>query len=451
MRSHRGRPQGDTGGAMLIVVLVGADPDRHGPGAGQDRRSPTSTTPVVTASSAGALGIAEAGVAEAITHLRGNGVHHICAPARAPWNVSAPTTLDLPERHGGRDDRRASQRYRPPATRVGRYLVRSVGTTAAADPGKRTVEQEVDVKPFAFPLGVYTAAKVNLGGNVEIQQESFFSGQCIDSRSKMTFVAGPDRQLHRPLQRHPGRRPLRVVHHRPQHQRLQHRPRDGAGDGHAAPSTGRTPATRPTGPTRARSAGPSPPGTCPARTAGKGDYADRGSAFSMDVLRDSVRLRAARAHRRPVRPAEGQGEGGGDVVPRRHAPCRSRRRRRSRAAPATTRSSTSRTRTSTSAPSSTATRWVARPERASTLHPSVLLVIERGSLKLGSSTRYTGNIFVPDGDVVFSGGAELTGTVFAKNLKFIGGGRIGLNDCAPPTPTATCSASPRSSFREIDH
>lgn len=446
MRTHLRRPHGDAGGALLIIVLVGVVLTGMGlalaktslanlDNAGRDRVS------------SGALGIAEAGVAGAVTHLRGNGVNHICATCTREWNAASPRTLTLADGTATVSITEL-QRYRPPAVRVGRYLVRSVGTTTGGTPGKRTIEQEVEVKPFAFPLGVYTAAKVNLGGNVRIQQESFFSGQCIDSRSKMEFVAGPNGSYIDPYNDIPAGahsasyitdRNLSVCSNN-----LDTARDDTTRTVHATSACHETYWAD-----QSVLGAPFVSGSCAAKTSGKGDYAQKGSGFDMDVLRDRY-----------------------GFVPRgltdeQYSLLKARARAAGTYFPAGTAVSIPAVSTVPGSPGYNPVvyvedqdlnlgtefngyAWV--PDLACTLlHPSVLLIIERGDLKIGSSTAFTGNLFVPDGDVSFSGGAVLTGTIFAKNLKFVGGGQIGLNDCAAASTHGALLSVAKGRFREIDH
>lgn len=446
MLSHRGRPHGDTGGAMLIVVLVGVILTGMGmtlartsvanlDNAGRDRVS------------SGALGIAEAGVASAITHLRGNGVLHICPACPLEWNVAAPKTLSFA---GGTAQVTiaAIESYRPPSVPVGRYLVRSTGATGGASPGKRVVEQQIEVKPFAFPLGVYTAAKVNLGGNVEIQQESFFSGQCIDSRSKMQFVPGPNGSYIDPYNGIPaGAHSATYITDRNSNVCNNDVETVRSTDSLAVHRSSTCHETY--WADQSALGGPFVSGTCASKTGGLGDYPTEGSSFDLDVLRDRY-----------------------GFVPRgltddQFAMLRAKAKAAGTWFPAGAAVSIPTVSLTPGSPGYQPVvyiedqdlnlgtefngyAWSPDPSCVN-LHPSVLLIIERGSLKLGSSTVYTGNIFVPDGDVSFSGGATLTGTVFAKNLKFTGGGRIGLNDCAAQSTNGNLLSVSKKHFREIDH
>lgn len=393
-----------------------------------------------------AMGLAEAGVAAAIDHLRGSGVRHICQSCTAGWNVSAPMVLTF-QRGTVQVTIAEVERYRPPTVRVGRYTIRAVASTTGGTPGKRTVEQTIDVRPFAFPLGVYTAAKVNLGGNVEIQQESFFSGECIDSRGKMTFVPGPGGSWIDPYNGVPaGARSASYITDTNSNVCSSNLQQVRAKDEGAVHRTNTCHETY--WADQSALGGPFTSGSCAAKTAGTGDYATAGSGFSMDVLRDRYGFVPRGLTDEQFAMLKARARAAGTYFP---------------AGTAVTIPAVS------TVPGSAGFNPVVYVEGQDlslgtefngyewvddlgcvNLHPSVLLIIERGDLKLGSSTRYTGNVFVPDGDVSFSGGAQLTGTVFAKNLKFVGGGRIGLNDCAAASTHGALLSIEKRHFREID-
>lgn len=445
MLAFRDRLRGDTGGAMLVVVLVGVILSGMGlalaktsvanlDNAGRDR--------VAT----GALGIAEAGVAGAINHLRGAGINHICTACTLEWNVSAPKTLTFASGTATVTIAEIA-RYRPPGTRVGRYLVRSVGVTSGDTPGKRTIEQEIDVKPLAFPLGVYTAAKVNLGGTVEIQQESFFSGQCIDSRSKMSFVAGADGSYIDPYNNIPaGAHSASYITDTNSNVCSTDLDAVRTKDGGAVHRTSTCHETY--WADQSALGGPFTSGTCASRTGGLGDYGTAGSAFDMDVLRDRYGFVPRGLTDEQYAGLKARAKAAGTWFPKGVAvfippvslvP----------GSPGYNPIVYIEDQDLNLGTDFNGYAWVHDPSCVA-LHPSVLLVIERGSLKLGSSTLFTGNVFVPDGDVSFSGGAQLTGTIFAKNLKFTGSGRIGLNDCAAASTHGALLGVERTRFREID-
>ena len=445
MRSARSRTQGESGVALLSVLLVGVILTGLGlalarttltnlDNAGRDRVS------------SGALGVAEAGVASAIGYIRDNGVNQLCAGCTTPWNAAAPRTLSI---SGGRAVVTITvvERYAPPTVPLGRYLIRSVGTTAGTSPGKRTVEQAIDVKPFAFPLGVYTAAKANLGGTVNITQESFFSGQCIDSRSKMTFLQGASGSWLDPYNDIPaGAHSASYITDTNTNVCSTDLASVRATDAGALHRTNTCHETY--WADQSALGGPFTSGTCALRTAGKGDYPTAGSRFSHDVMRDRYGFLPRGLPEDQYALLKAKAKANGTYFP---------------------------AGTAVTIPAASAVpgtpgynpvvyvegqdlslgtefngyAWVADPSCVG-LHPSVLLVVERGSLKLGSSTNFTGNLFVPDGDVSFSGGAVLTGTVFTKNLKFTGSGTIGLNECAARGTHGSLLGVDKTRFRQLD-
>jgi hypothetical protein len=75
-------------------------------------------------------------------------------------------------------------------------------------------------------------------------------------------------------------------------------------------------------------------------------------------------------------------------------------------------------------------------------------------LNVGSSARMTGYIFRAQGHLDFAGGAELTGTVFAQNVKLAGGGsapyNVGLNDCFAANTNGSVFGVTKVRFREVD-
>lgn len=446
MRTSARCPQGDRGAALLTVLLVGIILTGLGlslvktavvnlDNAGRDRVS------------AGALGVAEAGITSAIGYLRGNGVNQICATCTTPWNSAAPRSLSF-STGSAVVQITPVERYAPPTVRTGRYLIRSVGRTLGTDRGQRTVEQMIDVKPFAFPLGVYTSAKANLGGTVQITQESFFSAQCIDSRSKMDFVAGPGGSFIDPYNDIPA-----GAHSATYISTTNTNVCSTDLDAVRTSDNGAVHASSPCHATywadQSALGGVFTSTTCAAKTAGKGDYEVKGSHFSLDVMRDrygftprgltddqyamlKARAKAAGtwfpAGQAVVIPAASQVPGSPGYNPVVYVEDQE----------------------VSLGTGFNGYAWASDPSCAA-LHPSVLLVVERGSLKLGSSTNFTGNMFVPDGDISFAGGAVLTGTAFTKNLKFTGSGTIGLNDCAARGTHGGLLNITKTRFREVDH
>lgn len=133
-----------------------------------------------------AFGAAEAGVAQAVAYLRRNGVnelatvdwglggHIVTAASGVDYTVSitAVTPLDIGN-----------------GVREGVYLIRSTGTAGAGPgPGQQVVEETVSVRPFDFPLGIFTEQNLTASGQVPIFTESVLSRGCINDRDKLTFT-----------------------------------------------------------------------------------------------------------------------------------------------------------------------------------------------------------------------------------------------------------------------
>ncbi len=400
----------------------------------------------------GALGAAEAGVAGAITHVRGNGVRQICNACTVEWNVLTPKTLT----YGAGTavvTIKELQRFQPPLNRTGTYRIRSVGTTSGLNPGKRTIEQDVEVKPFDFPLGVYTAGKAVNNGNVTLQQISYFTGSCVAKRDGLNFIAGPGGSFTDPYNNIPsGAHSASYITDsnpnvcssdlasvRASDNKAVHRTRNchenpgGTGDYWADQSA---------------LGGPYTTGTCASRTGGKGDYGTVGSRFSLDVLKQTYGFlpRGLTDDQYALLKAKAQAAGTwfpagkAVVIP-----------------PASTDPGNPgynpviyvEDQSINLGTDFNGYAWQDDPS-CNMLHPSVLLVVVNGSVGFGSSTSYTGNLFVPDGQVNFGGGAKLVGTMFAKELAFSGNSQMGLNDCAASNTNGSILGVTKTNFREID-
>jgi len=453
MRTYRIRQSGDQGVAMLTVVLVGFILTGMGlalaktsianlGNAGRDRVA------------SGALGAAEAGVAGAITYLRGNGVRQICSTCTLEWNVLTAKTLTYGS--GSAVVTIAEiQRYQPPLIRKGTYRIRSVGTTSGPNPGKRTVEQDIEIKPFDFPLGVYTAGKAVNNGNVSLQQISYFTGSCVAKRDGLNFIAGPGGTFIDPYNDIPSgahsasyitdsnpnvcssdltsvrNSDVKAVH---RSNNCHENPPVGPGDYWADQSA---------------LGGPYTTGTCAARTAGKGDYASVGSNFSLDVMKETYGFlpRGLTDDQYALLKAKAQAAGtwfpAGQAVtipPASKIPGN----------PGYNPVIYVENQSINLGTQFNGYAWQDDPS-CTDLHPSVLLVVVNGSVSFGSSTNYTGNLFVPDGQVNFGGGAKLVGTMFAKELAFSGNSQMGLNDCAASNTNGSILSVTKKNFREIDH
>ena len=446
MRTHRIRPSGDQGVAMLTVVLVGFILTGMGlalaktsianlGNAGRDRVA------------SGALGVAEAGVAGAITYLRGNGVRQICSTCTPEWNVLTPKTLTY--QSGTAIVTIAEvQRYQPPLVRKGTYRIRSIGTTAGPTPGKRTVEQDVEVKPFDFPLGVYTAGKAVNNGNVSLQQISYFTGSCIAKRDGLNFIPGPNGSYLDPYNDIPsGAHSASYI--------TDANPNVCSSDLSSVRSSDVKAVHRANNchetywADQSALGGPYTSGTCAAKTAGKADYGSVGSKFSLDVMKETYGFLPRGLTDDAYALLKAKAQAAGTYFPAGQAvviPPASKIPGNPGYNPVIYVEDQN----INLGTDFNGYAWQDDPS-CTDLHPSVLLVVVNGDVSFGSSTSYTGNLFVPDGKVSYGGGAKLVGTMFAKELAFSGNSQMGLNDCAASNTNGSILSVTKKNFREIDH
>lgn len=446
----RRRTTGEDGVAMLTVVLVAAIMTALGlavtktailnlDNAGRDRVA------------SGALGAAEAGVAGAITFLRGDGVAQICTTCTTTYNLINPATVVYPGGGKAVVTIAVAQRYAPPTTRVGKYVIRSVGTSGSG-PGKRTIEQSIDVKPFDFPLGVYTQGKMNFGGNVSLTRESVFSGSCIESREKLGFQADPaDGKIDDAYNGVPaGAHSASYIKTGSESVCSTNLAQVKATDNRAIHQASTCNTTfwadqdALGGPFTTLTGGD----FCRTRTTGKGDYDVKGSGFSLDTLRDvygfvprgltdeqfALLKTKAKANGtwfpagvNPVFPTASAIPGNPGFNPIIYIEDQN-----------------------VSLTNQLNSYAYTSDPGCTSLHPSVLFIIERGSLNLSSGTSLSGNLFVPDSEIAFSGGASLIGTMFSKDLKFVGSGNVGLNECIVQNTNGGILSISKTRFRQLD-
>jgi hypothetical protein len=146
--------------------------------------------------SASALANSEAGVGQAVAYLKAKGIGPIkCAPncgAANPWGEE-PQSVDGDANPAQAVTLSTNETYdvwiQPITPMVGKtaglYRIHSIGH-AGTGPGTRTVEVDVQVAPFDFPLSVYSDS-VQAGGSGGIHTESMFSKGCVFKRSKINF------------------------------------------------------------------------------------------------------------------------------------------------------------------------------------------------------------------------------------------------------------------------
>lgn len=134
-----------------------------------------------------ALDAADAGVSQALAHLRRNGGRALsCSPTcpANPWgNKATPTAVDLP----GITDQRYRVWVEPvPPTAPTFYRVHSLGL---AGQGVRSVQVDVELALLetGLPLGVF-ARSVQGGGNAGMQRASIYTTGCVYNRSKIDMT-----------------------------------------------------------------------------------------------------------------------------------------------------------------------------------------------------------------------------------------------------------------------
>jgi hypothetical protein len=180
--------RGDDGVAMLTVILAGAVISalamvaatvsiNNLRNAGRDRVA------------GGALGAAEAGLAEAVSYLStATAGELLCSPTCAtnPWgNKTSPQAITYPDGRSAKVYITVVQAFSPPAQKMAIFTIHSTGTSGSG-PGMRVLEQTVTGKPVEIPIGVY-ANTINVSGTPQTYAESVFTKSCISGRNQMRF------------------------------------------------------------------------------------------------------------------------------------------------------------------------------------------------------------------------------------------------------------------------
>ena len=209
----------DRGSAMLITVIVmmvltgiGAVMFNIGlnnlQNSGRDRLG------------AGALGAAEAGVAQAIAFIRESGVGSLTCTgvtgtacgnewgynctvaacttpvttAGVKWHNECVPKASLPCATGNRQFWVWVERTQAltASNRTGTFTIHSIGT-AGNGPGLRSIDQTVLVTPLQFPIGLFGTNSIVSNGNTTVRKESMFSTGCIFNRDTVDFdTSNPD-------------------------------------------------------------------------------------------------------------------------------------------------------------------------------------------------------------------------------------------------------------------
>lgn len=188
------RPGGDHGSAMVITLMVLAV-----------ITALSTTVSALTinnlqgsrrAQEAGAaLGAADAGIAQAMSHLRNNGVRDLDCTSAAPtgaacarsWGSAQPVNSgSLPGSFGQayRVWIEAERPYPNPAGIPGRYQIHSRGTASGS--ASREVVTDVAVSSADVPKGIF-AKSISGGGSASVSRASIFSTGCVYDRSKITM------------------------------------------------------------------------------------------------------------------------------------------------------------------------------------------------------------------------------------------------------------------------
>jgi len=151
--------------------------------------------------SASALSVSEGGIAQAIAYIRTEGVLKIkCSPncnAANPWGESAEDGDAYPSKVVSLAP---NERYNvwfetlqpmdSPKRRPGVYRIHSVGISEPG-PGSRSIEVDVEVKPFDYPIGVFST-NLAVGGTPTVQYMSVFSTGCVSHRAFVDFGSNID-------------------------------------------------------------------------------------------------------------------------------------------------------------------------------------------------------------------------------------------------------------------
>jgi hypothetical protein len=154
-----------------------------------------------------AFGTSEAGVAQALSHIRTNGTSKLKCDVPAvvgtdcalPWGSANKHKVTLP---GGQEFEVWIERvigFNPPAVKIGTYRIHSTGT-AGVGPAKRDIQVTVHVEPFRYPIGIY-ADNIIDAGTPRLVDESIFSKNCIGGREKID-ITGTDRFWNIPAAAH---------------------------------------------------------------------------------------------------------------------------------------------------------------------------------------------------------------------------------------------------------
>lgn len=148
-----------------------------------------------------ALNAADAGVAQAMTHLRRSGVRDLCAPPPSagndklrpycggndPWSSGNPMTVTLAGEAGQTYRTWIEVVSRFAGKEPGLYRVHSTGTANGA--ASRAVTLDVGVTMINVPKGVF-ARSIGGGGSANVERQSIFSTGCVSRRAQIDMTPG---------------------------------------------------------------------------------------------------------------------------------------------------------------------------------------------------------------------------------------------------------------------
>jgi hypothetical protein len=453
MRNFRQRLGDEAGIALITVMLVGAVLAGMGilivSTTITDLRSANSDR-----ASARTLDVAEAGVSDAISYIRSKGVKQICGSCGTITDWNTGHTIPYP-RGQAVVSIVAINPYKPPQVRVGHYSITSVGTTTGSGAsgsgqvaGKRTVQELVDVRPLSFPLGVYTASQVNLGGTVNMMQESLFSGSCVDSRSKLVMVPGPTGSNIDPFYNIPA-----AVHSTSYITDKNTSCLDPASaDSQAIHKTSTCSSTYPAD-QDTLGGYPYPAGVagdaCRNATSGYGDYDTNGSNFSNTTFVNTYGFLPRGLSDDDYAQLKAKAIAAGTYFPAGTSivwPTASTDPANAGYNPVIYIQNQNATIQSGDL---SGYAWTSDPTCTQN-HPTAVVIVDHGDLNISSGASLSGFIFVPDGNIKFTGSPTVIGTMFSKSLDWSGGSTVGLNDCFAANTNGGILNVTKYSWREVD-
>jgi hypothetical protein len=432
----------DRGVAMVTALLVGAVLTALGitvtqvavsnlGNAGRDRVA------------GGAFGAAEAGVTRAIAFINKNNTNVLkCSPSCSfGWgNSTTPQTIALPDSRQAKVWIEPIQPYAPPSYKQGIYKVHSVGT-AGSGPGRRTLEVTIQVKPMSFPLGIFTKNKMNNGGTGAVFNESVLSESCVDSRDHLNFT-GIDAYYGIPAAAHSARYITSsnvsfcdndLAHVRSSDNKAIHKAATGTCNTSFPYDQDSTPL-----------GGAFPAGSACLTAANQ--YTTT-SSFDLNTLKaDPYNYLPRGLTEAQYALLKARAQAAGTYYTTASPP--------SWPTAATNANPVLYFKLSAGQEVGihgelSSYAWTADAS-CTNQHPTVVIVIEGGDLRLNSNASLAGAVFVPDGQMTYNGGAALVGTVFAKDMKFTGNASVSLNDCyTKATPGGVLDIRP-TRFREVD-